>query len=90
MPVLQGIRVPRLGSGRPRQRPEKVRADKRYSSRANRHYLRGHDIKATIPAWYASISLLDTYEGERRDAHQRIHDLTVETDRSQISKDLTI
>nr|WP_173867925.1 hypothetical protein [Streptomyces albus] len=28
--VLEGIRVPRLGPGRPRTRPEKVRADKAY------------------------------------------------------------
>ncbi|MEV4757829.1 IS5 family transposase [Micromonospora sp. NPDC049559] len=48
VPVLRGIRVPRLGPGRPRQRPERVRADKAYSSRANRHYLREHGIKATL------------------------------------------
>lgn len=44
------------------------------------------------PAWYASISLLDddTYEVERRDAHQHIHDLTIETDRGHIARDLTI
>ncbi|WP_432445223.1 transposase [Streptomyces malaysiensis] len=34
--VLGRIRVPRLGPGRPRTRPDKVRADKAYGSRANR------------------------------------------------------
>ena len=47
--VLHGIRVPRLGPGRPRTRPDRVLADKAYSSRANRAYLRRHGICATIP-----------------------------------------
>jgi len=37
--VLDKINVPRMGAGRPRTRPERVRADKAYSSRANRAYL---------------------------------------------------
>ncbi|GAA4635398.1 hypothetical protein GCM10023196_080720 [Actinoallomurus vinaceus] len=48
-PVLEGIRVPRPGGGRPRTRPDRVRADKAYSSRANRGYLRRRGIKCTIP-----------------------------------------
>ncbi len=32
-PVLEAIRVPRLGIGRPRKRPDRVRADKAYDSR---------------------------------------------------------
>ncbi|REH47324.1 transposase [Kutzneria buriramensis] len=48
MVVLEQIRVPRLGSGRPRCRPDRVLADKAYSSRANRQYLRRRGIKATI------------------------------------------
>lgn len=47
--VLAGIRVPRPDGGRPRTRPDRVLADKAYSSRANRAYLRGRGIKATIP-----------------------------------------
>jgi transposase len=47
--VLDGIRVPRLGPGRPRTRPDRVRADKAYSSKANRAWLRRHGIPATIP-----------------------------------------
>ncbi|MDP9866555.1 hypothetical protein J2S55_005821 [Streptosporangium brasiliense] len=38
--VLGRIRVPRLGPGRPRTRPGRVRADKAYASRKNRAYLR--------------------------------------------------
>ncbi len=48
-PVLEAIRVPRLGLGRPRKRPDRVRADKAYDSRDNRSYLRRRGIKATIP-----------------------------------------
>ena len=48
-PVLDAIRVPRQGPGRPRCRPDRVLADKAYSSRANRAYLRRHGIAATIP-----------------------------------------
>jgi transposase len=48
--VLDGIRVPRLDGGRPRTRPDRVLADKAYTSRANRRYLRRRGIKATIPS----------------------------------------
>ncbi|MGW5639375.1 IS5 family transposase [Streptomyces sp. NPDC003832] len=47
--VLEAIRVPRLGVGRSRKRPDRVRADKAYDSRKNRSYLRRRGIKATIP-----------------------------------------
>jgi transposase len=47
--VLAGIRVPRLDGGRPRTRPDRVLADKAYSSRANRAELRRRGITATIP-----------------------------------------
>lgn len=48
-PVLNAIRVPRTGQGRPRSRPLRVRGDKAYSSRANRAYLRRRGIRCTIP-----------------------------------------
>ena len=48
-PVLEAIRVPRQGRGRPRCRPDRVLGDKAYSSRANRAYLRRRGISATIP-----------------------------------------
>jgi transposase len=47
--VLAGIRVPRTGPGRPRTRPDRVLADKAYSSKANRRLLRCRGIHATIP-----------------------------------------
>jgi transposase len=47
--VLERIGVLRLGPGRPRKRPDRVRADKAYGSRANRAYLRRRGIACTIP-----------------------------------------
>lgn len=47
--VLDGIRPPRLGTGRPRTTPDRVLGDKAYSSRAIRHLLRRRGIAATIP-----------------------------------------
>ncbi|MFE3582736.1 IS5 family transposase [Streptomyces vinaceus] len=48
-PVLNKVRVPRPGPGRPRTRPDRVRADKAYASRHNRAYLRRRGIRCTIP-----------------------------------------
>ncbi|MFB9717413.1 IS5 family transposase [Planobispora longispora] len=48
--VVGGIRVPRLGGGPARTRPDRIVADKAYTSAANRAYLRRHGIKATIPS----------------------------------------
>ncbi|WP_196924138.1 IS5 family transposase [Micromonospora vinacea] len=47
--ILARIRVPRPGGGRPRVRPERVLADKAYSSKANREHLRHRGITACIP-----------------------------------------
>lgn len=47
--VLEGIRVPRTGPGRPRVRPLRVRGDKAYSSGANRACLRKRGIRCAIP-----------------------------------------
>ncbi|MEU8772643.1 transposase [Streptomyces sp. NPDC048606] len=59
IPVLAKVRV-RLPVGRPRTTPGAVAADKAYSSRGNRAYLRKRGIKAVIPE-----------EGRtRRPAHQ--------------------
>jgi len=46
--VLAGIWVPRHGPGRARTRPDRVLADKAYSSRGNRAELRRRGIRATI------------------------------------------
>ncbi|WP_425577574.1 hypothetical protein [Nocardia callitridis] len=40
--------MPKLGGGRDRIRPERVLADKAYSSRGNRSWLRRHGIKVTV------------------------------------------
>ncbi|GAA3419668.1 hypothetical protein GCM10018952_60080 [Streptosporangium vulgare] len=49
MAVVERIRVPRIGPGRPRRRPDSISADKAYSSRENRRYLRRRKISHTIP-----------------------------------------
>jgi transposase len=50
IPVLGKVRVVRISGGRPRTRPERVLADKAYTSKANRAYLRRRGIKACIPS----------------------------------------
>ncbi len=47
--VMDAIRVTRPGPGRPRTRPDHVIADKGYSSRGIRRYLRRRGIAHTIP-----------------------------------------
>nr|WP_234338038.1 IS5 family transposase [Streptomyces sp. NRRL WC-3725] len=47
--VLDAVRVPRTGRGRPRTRPDRVPADKAYSSRAIRAWCRRRGIAVTIP-----------------------------------------
>ena len=47
--VMEAIRVPRPGPGRPRVRPGHVIGDKGYSSKAIRTWLRSKKIRHTIP-----------------------------------------
>ena len=47
--VLRRVRIRRRGPGRPRIRPGRVLADKAYSSKANRAYLRRRGIRGVIP-----------------------------------------
>nr|WP_228184126.1 IS5 family transposase [Streptomyces anulatus] len=47
--VMEAIRVPRIGPGRPRVRPDHVLGDKGYSSKAIRALLRRRGIAHTIP-----------------------------------------
>lgn len=47
--VMEAIRVPRIGAGRPRVRPAHVLGDKGYSSKATRTWLRSKNILHTIP-----------------------------------------
>ncbi|GGS98549.1 hypothetical protein GCM10010270_83170 [Streptomyces violaceus] len=46
---MNKMRVPRLGLGRPRRRPDSVSADKAYSNRRTRTYLRKRGIRHVIP-----------------------------------------
>ncbi|MFI7394588.1 IS5 family transposase [Streptomyces tendae] len=48
-PVLGKIRVPRIGTGRPRNKPDSLAADKAYSNGPCREYLRRPGIPHTIP-----------------------------------------
>ncbi|WP_234341570.1 IS5 family transposase [Streptomyces sp. NRRL S-1813] len=47
--VMERIRIPRPGGGHPRTRPDRVLADRAYSSRQIRSYLRRRQIPHTIP-----------------------------------------
>lgn len=47
--MLGDVRVPRLGRGRPRTRPDLVIADRAYSSGVTRKLLQGRGIKVMIP-----------------------------------------
>lgn len=47
--VLDKIRVPRTGPGRPRKKPDSLAADKAYSNRPVRECLRSRGIRHTIP-----------------------------------------
>lgn len=47
--VMAGIRVPRLGRGRPRTRSGRLLADKAYASKKIRESLRARGISHTIP-----------------------------------------
>jgi transposase len=49
LPLLDGIRVARLGSGRPRTRPEVVIADKAYSHPSTRQAMRQRGIRFVSP-----------------------------------------
>ena len=49
IPMLESLRVERIGPGRPRTRPDALRGDKAYSSRAIRAWLRAHRVEAVIP-----------------------------------------
>ncbi len=47
--VLERIRVPRIGPGRPRKKPDILAADKAYSNGPCREYPRRRGIRHTIP-----------------------------------------
>ena len=47
--LLDGLRVPRPGRGRPRTTPDALLGDKAYSARAHRERLRARGITTVIP-----------------------------------------
>ncbi|MEV4602926.1 transposase, partial [Amycolatopsis sp. NPDC049253] len=47
--LMRHLRIARIGRGRARTRPDRVRGDKAYSSRAIRGHLRTRGITAVIP-----------------------------------------
>ncbi|KYG51833.1 transposase [Streptomyces sp. WAC04657] len=47
--MLEKIRVPRIGPGRPRKKPDSLAADRAYSNGPCREYLRRRGIRHTIP-----------------------------------------
>lgn len=47
--MLEKIRIPRIGPGRPRRKPDSLATDKVYSNGPCRQYLRRKDIRHTIP-----------------------------------------
>ncbi|WP_245672969.1 IS5 family transposase [Aldersonia kunmingensis] len=47
--LMGHLRIPRVGGGRARTRPDRVRGDKAYSSRTIRNHLRRRGIGAVIP-----------------------------------------
>jgi transposase len=47
--LLAGLRVPRLGRGRPRTTPTALLGDKAYSARAHRAHLRARGVTTVIP-----------------------------------------
>jgi transposase len=49
LPLINQLVMARAGRGRPRTRPDRIRGDKAYSSRAIRAYLRRRGITAVIP-----------------------------------------
>lgn len=49
LPLMCHLQVPRIGRGRARTRPDRMRGDKAYSSRAVRAHLRSRRITAVIP-----------------------------------------
>ncbi|MDN3241802.1 IS5 family transposase [Glycomyces tritici] len=49
IPLLEAVSVARIGGGRARRHPDRVLADRAYSCRSNREWLRRKQIKATIP-----------------------------------------
>jgi hypothetical protein len=74
-PILEKIRVPKPGPGRPRKTPDSITADKAYSNRPCREYLRQRGIRHTIPqkadsqaARYGKVHAADAHQASTMSA----------------------
>ncbi|GAA4084564.1 hypothetical protein GCM10022214_50530 [Actinomadura miaoliensis] len=72
---MAAIRVPRLGPGRPRVWPGHLVADKGYSTRAIRAWLRRRGIGATIPE--RADQIRNRLRKGRRAGHPPVFDMHV-------------
>ncbi|WP_443032770.1 IS5 family transposase [Streptomyces sp. BA2] len=69
-PVLEKIRVPGLGPGRPRRKPDSVAADKGYSNGPCREYLRGGGASGTPSQRRPTDGPLACAENREADGHR--------------------
>lgn len=81
--VLERIKV-RGPVGRPRTRPAAVAADKAYSSRANRAYLRRRRIRAVIPE--KTDQAANRKKKGRRGGRPLAHDAELYRDRNTVER----
>ncbi|MFG2339787.1 transposase [Streptomyces yangpuensis] len=82
--MLEQVKVPRPGGGRPRTRPDHVGGDKAYSSRRNRRYLQRRQIKHTIPE--PGTSEPTANDGAARPARPTGCDTTVYRRRNEVER----
>jgi len=83
VPVLERIKV-RGPVGRPRTRPVAVAADKAYSSRRNRRYLRQRGIKVVIPE--KADQAANRKKRGRTGGRPVSHDTTLYKDRNTVER----
>ena len=62
--VLDAIRVPRSGRGRPRKRPERLLADRGYGKGLYRRMLKARGIPHTIPSALITVSGAPSRRGD--------------------------
>lgn len=82
--VLNGVRTPRAGTGRPRTTPDRVLGDKAYSSRAIRHLLRRRGIAATIPEHRDQVA--NRRRRGRRGGRPPVFDTEIHRDRNVVER----
>ena len=85
-PVLTRIRIRPRGAGRPRTRPGRVLADKAYSSKRNRAWLRHHGIQAVIPE--RADEIRNRLKRGRRGGRPPAFDPTAYHDRNTIERSI--